>query len=176
MTRSLSPLARLPVSRGFIVAAGAGVLCSVVLLAGGEVAGEGIEPTLRNVAASAQVPQDLVIVYDDFHPLEGGTIIEVRGDGTGRRTERSYGLAEPRVTTVTVRPDQLVALVRELVVLEAWNQKTPQRAARSGEGRAHLIIVIGANRGGFWEWVHEMTQNTRLSRIKGHLDRLVPPD
>ena len=148
----------------------------VLFLTGlGEPAGEGIEAALRWAAVSGQVPKDLMVVYDDVHPLYGGTTIEVRGNGTVRRSDRSRGQAKARVKTGKANREDLAKLIRELVDLEAWTQKTVERSAVPDESRAELKITIGDNTGGFWEWYNELERNKRLSRIRERLDHLVPP-
>lgn len=119
------------------------------------------------------VPQDLVVVYDDLHAIHGGTMIELSGDGRATRIDRARG-SRPKKTTRRVGKAQLSELIAELVSIEAWKQKTRERAPAPDESRAELSVSLGGTSAGFWEWYNDLARNRRLALVKERLERLVP--
>lgn len=128
-----------------------------------------MEEELKGIVAADRVPADLTVTYDDMHGLWGGTTITVRGDGSVERRARPLGAPAAEVTRKQVDGRELVGVVRLLVELEAWEQRTAEEPPIAGEGRAHLTISVGGRGSSVWERVREMRANDRLLRIKSRL-------
>jgi hypothetical protein len=136
--------------------------------------GDGLPEALRRAAGDGLVPVDLVVTYHAMHPLHGGTIVEVRGDGSALRTSRRRGELQGSVRQVELDPGDLVELVALLVEIEAWEQRVPERPPVPDEGRASLRIELGNLEGGFWEWYNDLGEHDRLLRVSALLADLVP--
>lgn len=148
-------------------------LATVGLPGRSENVSEGVEAALRRAMRARVVPQDLIVVYDDLHALHGGTMIELAGDGRATRIDRARG-SRPKTTTRRVARAALAELIAELVRIEAWEQKTRERAPVPDESRAELRVSLAGTSGGFWEWYNDLGRNRRLALVKERLDRLVP--
>ncbi len=125
-----------------------------------------VESALQRILTSGQVPRDLVITYDDIHGLWGGTTIIIHGDGRGEIRERERGDAKPEIFESTITQNQLLELVKLVVSLVAWEQRTADRQLVPDESRATLTISVGGQTNNMWEWVNKMEQNKRLIQIK----------
>jgi hypothetical protein len=128
-----------------------------------------IAAELEAIVSGQRIPPDLLVTYDDMHGLWGGTTISVRGDGQSERRERAQGEPEARVTERSVTRDHLLDLIRLLVELRAWEQRSPERQPVPDESTATLSIRIGGQMSSIWEWVNEMPANARLSRIRDRM-------
>lgn len=149
-----------------------GLFLAALLATGAPVlADETLEATLKASATSGDVPAELVIVYDDMHGLHGGSTIELKGDGTATRRDVNRG-AEA-TASATVAAGDLHELVKLLVEVEAWTQKTPSRELVPDESQARLVLKLGEQELGFWEFYNDMEANQRLSKVKARLDTLV---
>lgn len=139
--------------------------------------GAGDDPvasTLREVQSPSGIPADLELVYDDMHALHGGVTIEI-AEGKGKITERKRGGQDPEVTTGEVTAKELMSLVKLLVELEAWEQRTEERTLVPDESLARLEIQVGGHEAGFWEFYNDMGENNRLSRIRDRMKSVVTP-
>lgn len=132
-----------------------------------------VERGLREAVKSGTVPPGIRISYDDLHTLYGGTLIEVRGDGSAYRIDVSE--RGERETSRHVEKAALLELLKQFVAVRAWKQETPELPPIPDESRAMLWIELGGEKAGFWERYNEMEDNGRLLRIRESLDRLVPP-
>ncbi len=132
-----------------------------------------IAPRLVAALAAREVPAELTVTYRAMHPLHGGNVVEIGGDGTTLRTSRRRG-GEATVRQGRVGQEELLELVALLVELEAWEQRVPERAAVPDEGRATLEIRIGSAEGGFWEWYNDMGEHDRLLRLSVLMTELAP--
>lgn len=130
-----------------------------------------LEQALRAAAAGGEVPPDLQVVYDDMHGMHGGTTIRLSGDGTLTSRHMQRGVLTERAGRVPA--DSVRALVRLLVELQAWEQRTPPRPPVPDESAAGLRIAAGGGQATIWEWFNEMGTNQRLSRVLGMLGRYV---
>lgn len=139
------------------------------------VANRSVEDGLKSIIAAGKVPSNFEVRYDDMHALWGGTTITVRGNGIGERRERLRGQTGARVIETRISQGQLVAFIRLLVALRAWEQRTPDRQAVPDESRATLVINIDGRTSRMWEWFNEMSQNARLSRIRDSMVMLTTP-
>ena len=130
--------------------------------------------TLEALLERGRVPSDLVITYTAMHPLYGGTVIEVHGDGLALRTSRRRGGRQDEIRQTTVSDADLLRLVDLLVEERAWEQQVPDRQAVPDEGKASLDVQIAGHDGGFWEWYNDMGETDRLLRISALMSEMVP--
>jgi hypothetical protein len=137
---------------------------------------QGVADALRTVVKSGKVPQDMLITYDDMDSLHGGDRLEVRGDGRARRTELKHGGMKPVISLRTVSDTELLALAKELVGIEAWKQKTPEREAIPDESKSLLTISIAGKSVTIWEWYNDMDKTYRIQKVFDRLDRLAASD
>ena len=129
-----------------------------------------MEYDLKAILATRQAPADLSITYDDMHGLWGGSTLTVRGDGRLERQVRPRGAPESRSSNKQIGEHKLLELVRLLVELSAWEQRTPDSPPVPGESRSYLTISLNANTSRIWERFNDMPANNRLIRIKGWID------
>lgn len=127
---------------------------------------------LENIITTNKVPAELTITYDDMHGLWGGTTITVRGDGSVECQTKEMGSPEAKVTQKRINDRALVELIRLLVDLGAWEQRTAEEQPVAGESRASLTISIKEDVSRVWERVNEMAANNRLMQIKTRLEEL----
>lgn len=131
-----------------------------------------MDDTIQTILTAPTLPHDFTVVYDDMHGLWGGVTITVRGDGSVVRGERPMGAAAPQVTQRRVGETALRALLRLLVELQAWEQRTPERMPVADESRATLTIWAGGGSSQIWERVNDMPANNHLIRIKAFMEQL----
>ena len=129
-----------------------------------------MEAELNEILASQRVPADLIIVYDDMHGLWGGSILTARGDGHLERQVRPRGAPAPRSSEKLIGEPELLELVRLLVALSAWEQRTAERQPVPDESRAYLTISLSGEVSTTWERYNEMRSNNRFLRIKGWME------
>ena len=131
-----------------------------------------VESELKASVANRKVPGDLVITYDDMHPLSGGTTVVIRGNGSAERRVRSRKEAKAKATHTTISLRQLRELIQLLIELQAWEQHTPSRQPVADESRARLTISVSNQTSELWEWFNEMPKNNRLDRIRTNMLKL----
>jgi hypothetical protein len=131
-----------------------------------------VENELNAIAAMQHVPPDLTITYDDMHGLWGGSILIVRGNGSLERQTKLAGSPTVKVTQQTISEQTLLDLVRLLVELRAWEQRTPDRQLVPDESRAQLNVSVQGNTSRVWERFNEMPTNNRLIQIKTWMETL----
>lgn len=155
-------------------------LSLITLLAGlGLLTAGAAAPTLQSaltgIKTSGAVPTSLEVVYDDMHPLWGGMTVSVKGDGKVHMETRQRGQPAPTTTESTATAAKVMDLVKLLVNVEAWNQKTPDRTPVPDESRATLTVKVDAVQGGFWEWYNDLESNKRLSKVRDAMTEMAKP-
>jgi hypothetical protein len=128
-----------------------------------------MEAELKEIVASGRVPADLAITYDDMHGLWGGTTFALRGDGHLERRVRPLGASAPTISEAYIGERALLDLVRLLVDISAWEQRTPDSMPVPDESRAYLTLSTGTTRSVIWERYNGMQTNDRLIRVKNWL-------
>ncbi len=164
-------MARCPTNRPRYLLATLLCVLLPVLMAG---SGFSLQAELERASEIGQVPADLVVTYAAMHPLYGGTVVEIRGDGLAQRTTRRRGGRQAEIRQTTVTQADLLQLMDLLVDERAWEQRVPDRRAVPDEGKAVLDIQLGEAEGGFWEWYNDMGERDRLLRISALMSELVP--
>jgi hypothetical protein len=129
-----------------------------------------IENELREIAASGRVPADLRITYDDMHGLWGGSLLTARGDGWIEQAVRDRGAPTPVSRAKQIGRDEVLELVRLLVELSIWEQRTPETQPVPDESRPQLTIRLNEETCRVWERATEMRANNRLLRIKNWIE------
>ena len=129
-----------------------------------------MEYELKEILASGQVPDDLSIAYDDMHGLWGGSILTVRGDGWLERQTRPPGAPVPGSSKKQLEEHKLLEIVRLLVELSAWEQRTPDSPPITDESRPQLTTRVKGNTSRVWERFNEMPEINRLIRIKDWIE------
>lgn len=124
-----------------------------------------MEERLRSTAAG-QGHSNLVVTYSDMHGLWGGMTVTAAADGTYERAERRPGAAEATVVRRMITQAQVRELARLLLELEAWDQRTPDRAPVPDESRATLTVTAGDLQTSIWEWHNDLEENGRLDRVR----------
>ena len=132
-----------------------------------------IESDLKVIMETSRIPPELSITYTDLHGLWGGIKITVTGAGNSEIQERDSSEAETRVLKGTVEQDQLLELVKLIVELKAWEQRTPERQPRPDESRSTFTINTGAHSSATWEWFDDMEKDQRLIKIKTKMTGMV---
>ena len=112
-------------------------------------------------------------MYSDLHGLWGGIRITVTGAGSSEVQERESNEPEVRNFKGTVEQDQLLELVKLIVDLKAWEQRTPERQPRPDESRSTFTINTGAHSSMTWEWFDDMEKDQRLLQIKTKMNEMV---
>ena len=145
--------------------------CQSVDLTG--VDNKSMENELKAIVQNRRIPPDLSITYDDMHGLWGGTTIYINGAGSGETHERPRGGTQPQIVKTTIGEDQLLGLIKLLIELKAWEQRTPERQAVPDESKATLTITTGRRTSKVWEWFNDMKKNQQLIQIKARMSDLV---
>jgi hypothetical protein len=108
----------------------------------------------------------LRIAYDDTHGLWGGSLLTVRGDGRIEQQVRVRGASTPTASRRQTGERELLELVRLLVELSIWEQRTPETQPLPDESRPQLTIRVNDETCRVWERSTEMLATNRLLQIK----------
>jgi hypothetical protein len=132
-----------------------------------------MENELKAIIASHHAPADLTIIYDDMHGMWGGSILTLRGDGSLERQTKATGSQTAEIVQTKISERELVELIRLLVELSAWEQRTPEpEFFVVGESHARLKISIQGGMSSIWERFNHMQANNRLIQIKNWMETL----
>jgi hypothetical protein len=135
-----------------------------------------MKQALEDALAGRTELSTLSVTYDDVSVFHGdGCALRLTGlelvvvEQLGR---------EAKSTTRSVDPDKVRALVRLLLDLEAWEQRTPDRLAIPDETRARLHVACRNATSGLWdsadvwEWFGALRVNDRLQRVRDFMKTL----
>ena len=131
---------------------------------------ERIGECLRRIA-DGDGDEGFAVVYSDMHGLWGGVTITLAGGGECERTRRGPG-GEPQVARGRAGPERVAAVARLLLDVEAWQQRTPERAPVPDESRATLTVRCGGATFAIWEGYNDLAANGRMILVRDHLARL----
>ena len=134
-----------------------------------------MEQQLQHFAEGGE-SDDLMIIYSDMHGLWGGVTITLSTDGAYERLERKRGAGVPDVIRSTVVPAHVRDVVRLLIEIKAWEQRTPERVPVPDESSATLTLRAGGVEASIWEWQNDLAKNARLARVRGLLLELAEAD
>jgi hypothetical protein len=117
--------------------------------------------------------EELRITYSDHHGLWGGLTLTVMG--TGRVRQEAVRPSEQPPGPRSLDAEEVRQIVRLLLELSAWEQRTPQRTPRPDESRARLHIRAGAAQSTIWEWFNDLDANDRIVRVRERMKDLAWP-
>jgi hypothetical protein len=128
-----------------------------------------VKSLLERIEAGRLGLTPLVVSYDDLHPLHGGLVLTIYG--TGKVEQRAVRQTSGRPKQVVPRED-LLKLVHLLLREQAWEQRVPERAARSDESTARLTIRYRNDQTVIWEWYNDLEANQRIIKIRYLMQRI----
>jgi hypothetical protein len=129
-----------------------------------------IENELRAILAAGRAPANLRITYDDMHGLWGGSLLTVRGDGRIEQQVRVRGASTPTASRRQIGERELLELVRLLVELSIWEQRTHETQPLPDESRPQLTIRVNDKTCRVWERSTGMLATNRLLQIKSWIE------
>ena len=112
---------------------------------------------------------DLTITYSDVHGLWGGVTITLSTSGAYERLEYLRGASVPDVVRGTVALARIQEVMRLLLEVKAWEQRTPERSPVPDESRAILTLRAGQAESSIWEWYNDLAKHARLVRVRSLL-------
>jgi hypothetical protein len=112
---------------------------------------------------------ELTITYSDMHGLWGGVTVTLSSSGAYQRLERTRGASAAHVVRGSVAAERAQAVARLLLVIKAWEQRTPERAPVPDESRATLTLQSGGAETSIWERYNDLEANDRLVRVRSVL-------
>ncbi|HET9223440.1 MAG TPA: hypothetical protein VFO07_13095 [Roseiflexaceae bacterium] len=124
-----------------------------------------MEDHLQDIVAG-RAAHTLTITYSDVHGLWGGVAVTLTTHGAYERLGYLRGASAPDVVRGMLAPARIQEVVRLLLEVKAWEQRTPQRAPVPDESRATLMLRAGEAASSTWEWYNDLTPNARLIRVR----------
>jgi len=136
---------------------------------------ETAEPAVSDISTSLRELLDdeistasLRVTYEEFHPTQDGPRLIVKGTGQIQQ--------EGEIANAGMYPDlssaEVENLVRLLLDIEAWEQRTPWRETDSEEIRAYLRVQVGGTSSEIWEWYDELDDNRRIVQLLDQLKKV----
>jgi ankyrin repeat protein len=126
-----------------------------------------ISTSLRALLDDAVSTSNLRVTYEEIHPTQDGPRLIVKGTGQIQQ--------EGEIANAGMYPDLTSAevenLVRLLLDIEAWEQRTPWRETDS-EIRAYLRVQVGGTSSEIWEWYDELDDNRRIVQLLDQLKKV----
>ena len=136
---------------------------------------ETVEPSVPNVSSNLRAlladefsPTSLRVTYEEIHPTQDGPRLMIKGTGQIQQTGAG---ATPGVYP-DLSPAEVENLVRLLLDIEAWKQRTPWREAASNEIRAYLRVQVGGASSEIWEWYDKLDDNQRIVQLLDQLKKV----
>ena len=134
-----------------------------------------VEPAVPDVSSNLRAllddefsPTSLRVTYGEIHPTRDGPRLIINGTGQIQQEgEGADGGLYPDLS-----PAEVENLVRLLLDIEAWEQRTPWREADSEEIRAYLRVQVGGASSEIWEWYDELDHNRRIVQLLDQLKRV----
>ena len=127
-----------------------------------------VKSMLERIEAGRLDLTPLAVSYDDLHPLHGGLVLTIHG--TGKVEQRAVRQTSGRPKQVP--REDLLKLVHLLLREQAWEQRVPERAARSDESMVRLTIRYRNDQTVIWEWYNDLEANHRIIQIRDLMQRI----
>ena len=127
-----------------------------------------VKSMLERIEAGRLDLTPLAVSYDDLHPLHGGLVLTIYGTGKVEQRAVRQTLGRPK----QVPREDLLKLVRLLLREQAWEQRVPERAARSDESMVRLTIRYRNDQTVIWEWYNDLEANQRIIQIRYLMQRI----
>jgi len=136
---------------------------------------ETVEPAVPDVSSNLRAllddelsPTSLRVTYEEIHPTRDGPRLMIKGTGQIQQEgEGTDGGLYPDLS-----PAEVENLVRLLLDIEAWEQRTPWREADSDEIRAYLRVQVGGASSEIWEWYDKLDDNRRIVQLLDQLKKV----
>ena len=136
---------------------------------------ETAEPALPDVSSSLRAllydeisPASLRVTYEEIHPTQDGPRLIVKG--TGQVQQEGEGSNAGMYPDLS--PAEVENLVRLLLDIEAWKQRTPWRETASDEIRAYLRVQVGGASSEILKWYDELDDNRRIVQLLDQLKKV----
>jgi hypothetical protein len=117
---------------------------------------------LEGIATGALDLTPLSVSYDNMHPLWGGLVLTIHGNGQVEQKAVRHVSGQ----AVAVAREEVLELVRLLIRHEAWIQLVAERTLVPDESRALLTIRYGDEQTTIWERYHDLNANRRIVQIR----------
>jgi len=136
---------------------------------------ETVEPAVPDVSSNLRAllddefsPTSLRVTYEEIHPTQDGPRLMIKGTGQIQQTgEGANAGMYPDLS-----PAEVENLVRLLLDIEAWEQRTPWREAASDKIRAYLRVQVGGASSEIWEWYDQLDDNRRIVQLLDQLKKV----
>ncbi len=136
---------------------------------------ETVEPTVPNISSNLRSllsdefsPTSLRVTYEEIHPTLDGPRLMIKGTGQIHQE----GEKENRGLYPDLSPAEVENLIRLLLDIEVWEQRTPWREAASDEIRAYLRVQVKGASSEIWEWYDELDDNRRIVQLLDQLKKV----
>ena len=136
---------------------------------------ETVEPSVPDVSSNLRAllgdefsPTSLRVTYEVIHPTQDGPSLMIKGTGQIQQT----GAGANAGMYPDLSPAEVENLVRLLLDIEAWEQRTPWRETASDEIRAYLRVQVGGASSEIWEWYDKLDDNQRIVQLLDQLKKV----
>ncbi len=136
---------------------------------------ETVKPAVPDVSSNLRALLDdefsttsLRVTYEEIHPTQDGPRLMINGTGQIQQT----GEGPNAGMYPDLSPAEVENLVRLLLDIEAWEQRTPWREAASDEIRAYLRVQVGGASSEIWEWYDKLDENRRIVQLLDQLKKV----
>ena len=136
---------------------------------------ETVQPAVPDVSSNLRAlldnefsPTSLRVTYEEIHPTQDGPRLMIKGTGQIQQT----GEGADADMYPDLSPAEVENLIRLLLDIEAWEQRTPWREAASDEIRAYLRVQVGGASSEIWEWYDKLDDNRRIVQFLDQLKKV----
>ncbi len=136
---------------------------------------EPVEPIVPDISSSLRAFLDdeinrasLRVSYEEIHPTQDGPRLTIKG--TGQIQQEGEGVDSGMYPDLNLA--EVENLVRLLLDIEAWEQRTPWRETASDETRAYLRVQVEGASSEIWEWYDELDDNRRIVQLLDQLKKV----
>ncbi len=127
-----------------------------------------VSSNLRALLDNEFSPISLRVTYEEIHPTQDGPRLMIKGTGQIQQT----GAGANASLYPDLSPAEVENLVRLLLDIEAWEQRTPWREADADEIRAYLRVQVGGASSEIWEWHDKLDDNRRIVQLLDQLKKV----
>jgi ankyrin repeat protein len=127
-----------------------------------------ISSSLRALLNDEVSIANLRVTYEEIHPTQDGPRLTIKGTGQIQQ--------EGEIANAGMYPDlssaEVENLIRLLLDIQTWEQRTPWRETDSEEIRAYLRVQVGGASSEIWEWYDELDDNGRIVQLFDQLKKV----
>jgi len=128
----------------------------------------GVSSNLRALLDDEFSTTSLRVTYEEIHPTQDGPRLMIKGTGQIQQTGEGANAG----MYPDLNPAEVENLVRLLLDIEAWEQRTPWRETDSDEIRAYLRVQVGGASSEIWEWYDKLDDNRRIVQLLDQLKKV----